>query len=82
MKVENDRRGFTGEINGISYPIQDDQADWFSEKWKQCPVEELVEKLLQEESLLGADLTDLKGFAGAVTESLQMLVKVGATQKN
>jgi tagaturonate reductase len=80
MKVQQTASGFVGEINGRLYTIHDDKAAWFSEQWSEYSPEQLVERVLSEESLWGTDLTDLKGFTQAVTSNLVMLINNGAKQ--
>ncbi len=80
MKVSETGTGYDGEINGMTYTIQDDKASWFSKKWKALPAEQLVKEVLQEESLWGTDLTEISGFLQAVTIRLQMLMADGAKQ--
>lgn len=80
MKVDKTDAGYSGTINGNAYTIQDDKAAWFSEKWKMYTSDEMVEKVLQEESFWGTDLTDLIGFSAAVSGYLNQLITVGAKQ--
>lgn len=80
MKVNNSSIGYNGEINGMAYTLQDDKAAYFSEKWKAMPAEQLVENVLNDESLWGTDLTDINGISQAVTVRLQMLIADGAKQ--
>ncbi len=80
MKVTHSSVGYGGENNGMSYIIQDDKAGYFSEKWKELPPEQLVEKVLQDVSLWGSDLTKINGFSKAVTARLTMLMTAGAKQ--
>ncbi len=80
MKVDKTENGYSGTINSDAYTIQDDKAAWFSESWKKYSAGELVEKVLQEESLWGTDLTDLIGFPAAVSGYLNQLMTQGAKQ--
>jgi tagaturonate reductase len=70
--------GWQGELNGTNYPIQDDQADYFAGLWRTRPPAELPRTVLQNVTLWGHDLTDLPGFAEAVSAYLQQLLTHGA----
>ena len=80
MKVESSRNGYTREINGSQHIIEDDKAAWFCEKWKQLTPEQLVVKVLEDESLWGTDLSDLDGFTQAVNSNLKLLMTDGSKQ--
>ncbi|MDP4149834.1 MAG: altronate oxidoreductase, partial [Bacteroidota bacterium] len=69
---------YKGEWAGRSYPIHDDQAAHFFQLWKDCPVDRIVECALKDQSLWGADLTSLNGFAGMVQNKLDTLMTKGA----
>ncbi len=77
LKSELQNGSYTGEVNGTAYTIQDDQAAYFSSTWKESDPEDMVMKVLANESLWGRNLTLLPGFAEAVTRHLQSLVKSG-----
>lgn len=67
---------YSGERNGELYPIRCDSAAYFAEKWEAADtLSELVQKVLSDDSLWGADLTSLPGFSNAVTENLELLSK-------
>lgn len=80
MKVRPNGTVYTGEINGISYTLQDDKAGYYSEKWQELSAGQLVEKVLQDETLWGMDLSELKGFSEAVASKLEMLIEEGASK--
>jgi len=80
MKSELENGSYAGAINGAAYSIQDDQSAYFSSTWKESGPEEMVIKVLANESLWGRNLALLPGFAEAVTQHLQSLVKSGAKQ--
>jgi len=67
-----------GEANGQEYPIQDEQAGFFADLWANCPPIELVQQVLSDLSLWGADLTALPGFNEAVTRYLLHMLQEGA----
>ena len=74
MKVRKKEDGkYFGEHNGNPYPIKDDQAGYFFEKWQAHPPEEVVLTVLKNQELWGEDLTQLPGFAQSVTEKLLTL---------
>ncbi|MCF0056617.1 tagaturonate reductase [Dyadobacter sp. CY356] len=67
---------YSGERNGELYPIRCDSAAYFAEKWENTESKSgLVQKVLSDDSLWGADLTSLPGFSQAVTENLELLSK-------
>ena len=72
MKVVNEKDGvFYGERNRQPYPVKCDSAEYFYSLWKNSSSpEDLADKALSDQSLWGADLTQLKGFADAVKENL------------
>jgi tagaturonate reductase len=76
--VKKEQDGYKGESRGQLYPIQDDKAGWYYELWQQYPADELVDRVLGDESMWGADLTRLKGFPEAVKEKLNALITKGA----
>lgn len=80
MKSELENGKYTGAVNGAAYTIQDDQAAYFSSTWKESGLEDMVMKVLANESLWGRNLASLPGFAEAVTQHLQSLLKSGAKQ--
>jgi tagaturonate reductase len=67
-----------GEANGQEYPIQDEQAGFFAELWATTAPIELVQRVLGDLGLWGADLTALPGFAEAVTRYLLQMLQDGA----
>ncbi|TKT94363.1 tagaturonate reductase [Dyadobacter frigoris] len=67
---------YSGERNSESYPIRCDSAAYFAEKWEGAKtLSELVQKVLSDDSLWGANLTSLPGFSNAVNENLELLSK-------
>jgi len=71
--VKEEGNQFYGEYAGQNYPIKDDQASYFYQKWQTLPVERLVEEVLADTALWEADLTQLPGFSRAVTEYVQQM---------
>lgn len=76
------KEGFVyfGERNGQPYPIQDEKAEYFYQKWQQYDTTELVEKVLQDKSLWDTDLSLLPGFAQSVTDNLGNMLEHGVKQ--
>ena len=58
MKCEQDADGkFYGEVNGKKYPVNDDHAGWYAEKWSQAASPaQLVRDVLGDESFWGISL--------------------------
>ena len=67
--------GYKGEWNGKPYPINDDKAVYFFEQWKKYEADELVQQVLSDSDLWGADLSALPGFVKMVQNNLQHLLK-------
>ena len=79
MKAEKVVDGrFQGLHAGNPYPINDDKAAVFYELWKQHSPDELVDAVLRNEELWGADLSVLNGFPASVKEMLRLLTEEGA----
>ena len=68
---------FYGFSNGNYYPINDEKAALFMEKWKLKDPAVVVDKVLKETGLWGYDLTQLPGLAAAVTEKLEVMMAYG-----
>ncbi|WP_246197836.1 tagaturonate reductase [Chitinophaga agrisoli] len=80
MRSERTADGqYKGAVNGKEYTIQDDHAAWFHDEWKRLEAAVLVKEVLANTNLWGTDLTQLKGFARAVTDMLSALTRDGAT---
>jgi mannitol-1-phosphate/altronate dehydrogenase len=78
MKAVDKGNGrFEGTANGHLYMINDDQADYFAEKWKTNGPETIVAAILEDKNFWGADLTGLNGFSGSVDQYLHLLMKNG-----
>jgi tagaturonate reductase len=75
-KKENGK--FYGEVNGISYHIQDDHAATLDELWKQHGPAFIVNAVLSSTDLWGTDLSVHKGFTVAVNDYLEALSGSGA----
>jgi len=58
--------------------VTDDYADYFKEKWQRLEPAVLVQTVLKDTALWGVDLTQLPGFAHAVTIMMKGLLTEGA----
>lgn len=75
MKVEKkDSNGFSGEWKGKPYPVNDDKAEYFFEQWKKYEADELVQQVLSDDALWGADLSLLPLFVQTVQNDLRRLM--------
>ena len=74
VKVINGQ--YFGEANGNEYPINDNNAPYYAEKWEQPAT--VVKAILASENLWATDLSALSGFAGAVQEKMNLLISHGA----
>jgi len=79
MRSEQTAEGeYKGTANGQVYTITDDHAGWYHAQWKRLEPAVLVRTVLSNTALWGTDLTELKGFATAVTNMLSALLQEGA----
>ena len=67
-----------GEYQNETYPIQDVQASYFADLWARLSPADLTQKVLQNTTLWGHDLSALPGFADAVTTCLSQMLDMGA----
>jgi len=78
MKCELGESGkYYGEVNGEVYELQDNQAAYYNDVWKSNSLEEIVQNVLSNENLWGADLTLLPGFAVTVEVYLDSIMNRG-----
>ncbi|WP_317129688.1 tagaturonate reductase [Hymenobacter jejuensis] len=66
-----------GELNGETYPIQDEKAGYFADLWSRLGAEEVVNTTLQNQALWGHDLSQLPGFAKRVSDNLLEMQQKG-----
>ncbi|TGE25834.1 tagaturonate reductase [Hymenobacter aquaticus] len=66
-----------GELNGQTYPIQDEKAAYFADLWQRLDAAELTTTVLRNSTLWGHDLTTLPGFAAQVSSHLQAMLDQG-----
>jgi tagaturonate reductase len=76
VKKEHDK--YWGQSRGELYPINDDKAAIYYEIWQNHTANEVVNIVLKDQDLWGADLSLLKGLAESVREKLNALIKDGA----
>lgn len=78
MKAVKEESGnYFGRFNGTEYPIKDDKAFYFYEKWQNTQPALMATSVLRDISLWGYDLTALAGFAEAVQEKLNDIEETG-----
>jgi tagaturonate reductase len=80
MKCEKAGDGkFYGEYNGEKYLVNDDNAGWYAEKWKQAgDIPELTQNIFSDESFWGVNFSGHTGFINAISSKLQELINSGA----
>lgn len=73
MKPVTEKEGNVyGEVNGAQYHINDTQAVYLAELWKNHP-HNIVEVVLKDVSLWGESLTEISGFSECVAEHLKAM---------
>jgi len=78
MKAVKEKDGnYFGERNVDLYPIKDDKAAYFYEKWKKVKADSIARSVLQDINLWGHDLNTLPGFADAVQEKIDEINERG-----
>ena len=79
MKCDiNESGNYVGKIDGLEYPVQDDHAGYFAEKWSSNNIDDLVDETFRDEEFWGTDLSLLNGFAEAVKKDLRLLTRDGS----
>lgn len=61
-----------------NYPIQDDKAAYFTEKWERETPENLTRKILSDSEFWGTDLSALPGFESQVHQYVADILEKGA----
>jgi tagaturonate reductase len=76
--------GYYGIFNGQPYLIDDEKAGKYYDLWQKYPVQELVHKVLKDETSWGEDLSGIAGFYDSVVDKLNSIINVGmkATLQN
>lgn len=67
---------FYGELQGQRYPIHDDRAEVFYQRWAKLQVPALVQEVLKD-PFWEEDLSELPGLEQAVTQNLNQLITTG-----
>ena len=75
--VVKDGNNYYGIHHSVKYKIEDDKAAYFYDVWQQHPPEEVVEKILADKNLWGADLAALNGFMATVQYFLNQFCRHG-----
>ena len=75
--THKEKAGWYGQANGEEYLIQDEKAAYFADLWARLPPKQLVTTVLGNKSLWSYDLTQLPGFASAVTAYLTDMLEQG-----
>ena len=75
--VKKEGNVYYGELNGQSYPIKDEMAEYFYKSWQKMPPDVLVKTILSDAELWNTDLSRIPGFAEKVTEVLQEILQRG-----
>jgi tagaturonate reductase len=70
---------YFGEVNGETYPIQDDKAILLYEKWNKEQTATLVTEILKDTSIFEEDISECPGFAETVNGYLSLLMEQGAS---
>jgi tagaturonate reductase len=78
MKCQPAENGkYAGERNGTAYILQDEQAAYYYQLWKDHPLNEISAIALSNREMWGTDLTALPGFAEAVQHQLESIMEKG-----
>ena len=78
LKTEKTADGtYKGLINDREYTVTDSQAAYFCDIWKLGDVAAVVNTVLKNKDLWDADLTQLQGFAEAVSTKLNEIITSG-----
>ncbi|MFN8243044.1 MAG: tagaturonate reductase [Ferruginibacter sp.] len=78
MKAVKEENGnYFGKTAGEFYPIRDDQAWYFYDKWQSLQPAFIPQAVLQDVNLWGYDLSRLPGFADAVKEKMEEILEHG-----
>lgn len=66
-----------GQANDHTYLVEDESAARLSQAWVKAEPAKLADEILGDKNLWGTDLRELKGFADAVVENIQLIQKEG-----
>lgn len=73
-----DDNRYYGEVNGQTYPVEDEAAGYFAGLWAREDTGSLVDTVLADKNLWNADLSELEGLAAAIKENITILQNDGA----
>jgi len=77
MKCELSSDGtYIGDAGYGSYTINDDKASLFADLWSTYDTKNLVNRVLENQSLWHTDLNDIPGFAKSVEDDLKLLLNI------
>ena len=68
---------YHGQANGHTYLVEDESAARLSQAWAKTEPAKVADDILGDKNLWGTDLRELKGFADAVVENIQLIQKEG-----
>lgn len=80
MKCENIDGGYFGIANGMSYRIEDEQAEYYSGLWSDYDADELITLALSNSELWKTDLSQLPGFVSSVKNHFRKIEKMGVKE--
>ncbi|WP_337041876.1 tagaturonate reductase [Emticicia sp. 17c] len=81
MKAVKEENGkYYGQKGDAFYPIQCDAAQYFYQLWQENTANGVVTKVLSNNDLWGADLTQLAGFAENVSTHLSNMMMLGVRE--
>jgi tagaturonate reductase len=75
--VKEDKGIYYGRFDGNDYPITDDKAFYFYEKWQNTQPALIAATVLRDVSMWGYDLTSLVGFTDAVQDKINEIEENG-----
>jgi len=82
MKCKPDlQNSYWGELNGIPYKINDDNAAYFSSLWDCNDTATVVDKTLSDKAFWGTDLSELEGFKEEVIKYLHAMINEGVANR-
>ena len=75
MKCKKEEDGkFYGVVNKRPYLVQDDNAGWYENKWKEIEAEIAVKDILNDSDFWGSDLSSLPEFVTTVQQKINHLI--------
>lgn len=75
--VKREGESFFGELNGNTYPINDDSAEVLHRYWQQHPDLSELTTVMNDTALWGDDLDKLPGFTAGVKDYLLQMLDIG-----